>query len=73
MKPIGILIAGLVLILSGSSAQAQDLPQQNTLTYVKKIAKTKTVRHQTTLRPLVLPNVAAITKAMWKVDRETLS
>ncbi len=73
MKPIAILIAGLVLILSGASAQAQDLPQQHTLAYVKKIAGIKTVKRQTALRPLVLPNVAALTKAMWKTDRKTLS
>ena len=71
MKPIRILIPAL--LSSASQRTAQDLPRQHTLTYVKKIAKTKTVRHQTTLRPLVLPNVAAITKAMWKVDRKTLS
>lgn len=70
MKPVAILIGGLVLILSGSSAQAQDLPQQHTLAYAKTVVRT-TARQ--TVTPLVLPNVAALTKAMWKADRHTLS
>lgn len=74
MKP-ALLISAAMLALVGMAfgATKRDVPAKIEVQQVHKAKAKAATRAHVALPRLVLPNISALTKKMWKVDRSTLA